>query len=120
LGFLERSSARVTVFPRLVLVFVWLFGGDYLSRAFGSSLVPLFGFVFLPLTTLAVAFGMNTLGEPAKMEPLGWFLVALALAVDLGIIGGSRRMTVEWRVRRKDRETRRVFRIGGRAKGDDD
>ena len=106
------------VFPRLALFLVWLFGGDYVSRAFGSLVIPLLGFVFLPLTTLAVAFGMNTLGKPDQMEPAGWVLVAIALAVDLGIIGGSRRMTVEWRVRRNDRETRRVLRLGGRDSGD--
>ncbi|HEX6764633.1 MAG TPA: hypothetical protein VF103_04125, partial [Polyangiaceae bacterium] len=97
-------------FPRLALLSVWLFGGDYVSRVYGSFIIPLLGLILLPLTTLTVAFGMNTLGKPDQMEPAGWVLVVLALAADLGILGGSRRMTVEWRVRRNDRETRRVLR----------
>jgi hypothetical protein len=107
------------VFPRLALLSVWLFGGDYLSRVYGTWVIPLVGWLVLPLTTLAVAFGMNTLGEPDRMEPLGWVLVALALAVDLGIIGGSRRMRVEWRFRRGKRETRRVVELGGRGAKDE-
>ena len=108
------------VFPRLALFFVWLFGGDYLARVYEYWIIPVIGWFLLPLTTLAVAFGMNSMGQPGKMEPVGWVLVALALAADLGLIGGSRRATIEWRVRRKDRETRRVFRIGGRRPGDGD
>ena len=106
------------VFPRLALFLVWLFGGDYLSRAYEHWLVPLVGWLLLPLTTLTVAFAMNTLGEPGKIEPLGWLLIALALAADLGLIGGSRRATVEWRVKRKDGETRRRIQIGGRGPRD--
>ncbi len=74
-------------FPRFALFLVWFFGGDYLTRAFDSWLFPLLGFFFLPLTTLAFAFGMNWLGSPTEMEPLGWVLVALAAAGDLGLIG---------------------------------
>jgi hypothetical protein len=43
--------------------------------------------LFLPLTTLVFAFGMNSLGSPNQMEPLGWVLVAVAAAADLGLIG---------------------------------
>jgi hypothetical protein len=78
-------------FPRAALVLVWLFGGNYLARAYDHWIWPLLGFFFLPLTTLAFAFGMNTLGRPGQMEPLGWLLVALAAAADLGIIGSSSR-----------------------------
>jgi hypothetical protein len=78
-------------FPRAALVLVWLLGGNYLARAYDHWIWPLLGFFFLPLTTLAFAFGMNTLGRPGQMEPLGWLLVGLAAAADLGIIGSSGR-----------------------------
>ena len=78
-------------FPRLACFLVWFFGGSYFSRAFDGWLVPLLGFIFLPLTTLAFAFGMNTLGDPNEMEPLGWLLVLIALAADLGLLGGGAR-----------------------------
>jgi hypothetical protein len=76
-------------FPRLACFLVWFFGGSYFSRAFDGWLLPLLGFFFLPLTTLAFAFGMNTLGEPGQMEPLDWLLVLVALASDLGLWRGG-------------------------------
>jgi hypothetical protein len=75
------------LFPRVALFLVWLLGGNYLERAYEHWLFPLLGFLFLPLTTLVFAFGMNSLGAPNQMEPLGWVLVAVAAAADLGLIG---------------------------------
>ncbi|HEY3495530.1 MAG TPA: hypothetical protein VGK73_12625 [Polyangiaceae bacterium] len=90
------------VFPRLALVLLWLFGGDYLGRAYESWIFPVLGFVFLPLTTLAFAFGMNSLGSPTQMEPLGWVLVALAAAADLGLIGRGAKDAQGYRERDRD------------------
>ena len=75
------------IFPRLILVLVWLFS-DYLGRAYETVIWPLLGFLFLPLTTLAYAFAINANGSVE-----GWYLAAVVVAVliDLGIIGGSRR-----------------------------
>jgi hypothetical protein len=84
-------------FPRLALFLVWLFGGDYLSRPFDHWVWPLIGFFCLPLTTLAFAFGMNSVGAPGAMEPLGWLLVGLAAAMDLGLLGGSGHSARRWR-----------------------
>ena len=94
------------LFPRVALFLVWLFGGDYVSRAFEHWLYPLLGFFFLPLTTLAFAFGVNSIGAPGAMDPLGWLLVLLGLAGDLGLLRGSQSAAVDWRVKRKDREWR--------------
>jgi hypothetical protein len=41
-------------FPRLALVLLFLFS-NYLQRAYHGLLLPLVGFLFLPLTTLAYA-----------------------------------------------------------------
>ncbi len=76
-------------FPRIACFLVWFFGNGYFTRAFGSFLWPLLGFFFLPLTTLAFAFGMNSLGDPGEMTPLGWLLVVVALAGDLGLLRGG-------------------------------
>lgn len=75
------------IFPRLVLVLIWLFS-NYLGRAYETVLWPVLGFLFLPLTTLAYAFAINSNGSVE-----GWYLgaVVLAVLIDLGIIGGSRR-----------------------------
>lgn len=90
-------------FPRVALFLVWFFGGGYLERAFDAWLWPLLGFFFLPLTTLAFAYGVNSLGRPGDMPPLGWLLVALAAAADLGILGGGGRSANRWQSDRTDR-----------------
>jgi hypothetical protein len=78
-------------FPRFAVFLVWLFGGNYLTRAFDSFIWPLLGFLFFPLTTLAFAYGMNSIGNPREMEPLGWVLVVIALVMDVGLIGNGGR-----------------------------
>ena len=89
-------------FPRVALFLVWLFGEDYFARAFGSFIWPLLGFFFLPLTTLAFAFGMNSLGRHGEMSPLGWLLVIVALAGDLGLWRGGAHGAQAFRGRRGD------------------
>ena len=73
-------------FPRLVLVLVFLFGSGYLGRAFQTSLWPILGFIFMPLTTLAYAFAKNQNGDVSGIYLV---LVVIAVLIDLGIIGGS-------------------------------
>lgn len=80
-------------FPRLALFLVWLLGDGYLGRAFEHWVFPLLGFLFLPLTTLAFAFAMNTLSPPGDVAPLGWVLIVLAGLFDLGLLGGGHRAT---------------------------
>jgi hypothetical protein len=87
-------------FPRVALFLVWLLGGNYLSRAYENWLWPLLGFVFLPLTTLAFAFGMNSLSVHGDLKPLGWLLVGIAAAIDLGLLGGGGRSAQRWQKRR--------------------
>jgi hypothetical protein len=89
-------------FPRVALFLVWFFSADYFSRAFGTWLWPLLGFFFLPLTTLAFAFGTNTLSRPGEMSPVGWLLVIVALAGDLGLLRGGAHGARAFRSRRGD------------------
>ncbi|HEX6766668.1 MAG TPA: hypothetical protein VF103_14340 [Polyangiaceae bacterium] len=84
-------------FPRLALFLVWLFGGNYLARAYDSSIFPLLGFLFLPTTTLAFAFGVNSLSPPGHMSPLGWLITGLAVLVDIGLLGGGGKSASKWR-----------------------
>jgi hypothetical protein len=74
-------------FPRLMLVLVWFFS-DYLGRAYETVLWPLLGFFFLPLTTLAWAFAVNSTGGAVSGGYLA--LVVVAVVVDLGLVGGGR------------------------------
>jgi len=75
--------------PRLALFLTWMFG-NYLERAFNGVAViwPILGFLFMPVTTLAYAFSMNTWGE---IRGLGTVLVIVAVLIDIGMLGASRR-----------------------------
>jgi uncharacterized membrane protein len=81
-------------FPRVILILVWLFS-NYLDRAYHNMLWPLLGFIFLPLTTLAYAWALNTGGGSIQ----GLYLVAVVVAVllDLGLLGGGGWSRRRWR-----------------------
>jgi hypothetical protein len=71
--------------PRIVFIILWFFTG-FFDKVFQTFLWPLLGFLFLPLTTLAYAWSMNTYHSIH-----GWGLAALLLgfAIDIGAIGGG-------------------------------
>jgi hypothetical protein len=76
----------VLLFPRVALVLMWLFS-TYLQRAFHGGLVlPVLGFIFLPLTTIVYAWELNS-GMPTAGINLLWLLVAVI--IDLGGLGGG-------------------------------
>jgi hypothetical protein len=88
-------------FPRFALFLVWLLGGSYVERAFGGWLMPLLGFFFLPLTTLAFAYSRHSLSFAGELTPLGWLVVIIALFIDVGLLGGSRESAKRWRETRR-------------------
>ena len=71
--------------PRFAILLV-VFFSDYIGRAYQSPLWPFLGFFFMPLTTLAYAWAINSHGSVD-----GGYLVVVVVAVliDWGIIGGS-------------------------------
>jgi len=77
--------------PRLAIALVFLFS-NYLEQAYETWIWPLLGFVFLPLTTLAYAWAINTRGTVSGAHLA---VVVLAVLLDLGLIGGSSR--ARWR-----------------------
>jgi hypothetical protein len=72
--------------PRVVMIVLWLFS-DYLGRAYDSWILPLIGFFLLPTTTLAYAVATN---EDGGFRSWGAVLVIVAVALDLGMLGGGR------------------------------
>ena len=77
----------VLMFPRIVLVCMFLLS-DYLSRAYHGLIIPLLGFFFLPTTTLAYAWLVNT---HRPIEGINLVILVVAVIVDLGGIGGGAR-----------------------------
>jgi hypothetical protein len=71
--------------PRVTLALVVLFS-SYIGRAYQSTLWPLLGFFFMPLTTLAYAWAINSHGS---VDGGYLVVVVLAILIDLGIVGGS-------------------------------
>ena len=71
--------------PRFAILLV-VFFSDYIGRAYETGFWPFIGFLFMPLTTLAYAWAINSGGSVA-----GVYLVVVVIAVllDLGVIGGS-------------------------------
>jgi hypothetical protein len=72
-------------FPRIALVLLFLLS-NYLQRAYHGLLLPLVGFLFLPLTTLAYAWMANT-GRPTTGVNL--IILVVAVVIDLGSLGGT-------------------------------
>ncbi len=75
------------VTPRLAIVFVVIFG-DYIGRAYDTLVWPVLGFLFMPTTTLAYAWAINSRGS---VEGFQLVVVVIAVLIDLGMIGGSAR-----------------------------
>ena len=71
--------------PRFAIVLVMIFS-DYIGRAFEAMVWPFLGFLFMPLTTLAYAWAINSRGS---LEGFQLAIVVIAILVDLGLIGGS-------------------------------
>ena len=72
-------------FPRIALVLLFLFS-NYLQRAYHGLLVPLLGFLFLPLTTLAYAWMSNSRQPIAGINLV---ILLITVVVDLGGLGGG-------------------------------
>jgi hypothetical protein len=72
-------------FPRLAIILVVIFS-DYIGHAYQTVIWPLLGFIFMPLTTLAYAWAINSRGSVAGFHLV---VVVLAVLIDLGILGSG-------------------------------
>lgn len=72
--------------PRLALILMWIFRNGWLDRAFDSFIVPLLGFIFLPLTTV-----IYVLVYPGGLSGFDWVLLVVGVLIDLGSYGSGAR-----------------------------
>ena len=77
----------VLAFPRIVLVLMWLLSNT-LDRAYHGLLIPVLGFIFLPITTIVYAW-MVTSGLP--MQGFNLVILVIAVLLDAGSHGGGMR-----------------------------
>jgi hypothetical protein len=75
----------ILIFPRVALVLMFLFS-HYLERAYHGILLPFIGFIFLPLTTIAYAWMVNT-GRP--IADINLVILIIAVVIDLGGLGSG-------------------------------
>jgi hypothetical protein len=77
----------ILAFPRVALVLLWLFS-NYLDRAYHGLLIPLLGFIFLPITTIAYAWMMNS---HLPIQGVNLVILIVAVLLDVGSHGGGAR-----------------------------
>ena len=75
----------IVAFPRIMLVLMFLLS-NYLQRAYHGLILPLLGFIFLPLTTIAYAWMVNT---RRPLQGINLLILLVAIVVDLGGLGGG-------------------------------
>jgi hypothetical protein len=75
----------VLAFPRIVLVLMFLLS-NYLQRAYHGLILPLLGFLFLPLTTLAYAWMVNS---KLPLEGVNLLILLVAVIIDVGGLSGG-------------------------------
>lgn len=71
--------------PRFAILVV-VFFSNYIGRAYETVFWPFVGFLFMPLTTLAYAWAINSRGS---VEGVHLVVVVIAVLMDMGVIGGS-------------------------------
>lgn len=72
-------------FPRIALILIFLLS-NYLQRAYHGLLLPILGFIFLPLTTLVYAWLVNS---RLPIAGLNLLILIIAVVIDVGSLGGG-------------------------------
>ena len=75
----------VLAFPRVVLLAMF-FLSTYLQRAYQGLLIPVLGFIFLPLTTLVYAWLVNS---HLPLVGVNVIILIVAVLIDVGGLGGG-------------------------------
>jgi hypothetical protein len=69
------------MFPRLLMAVLWFFT-DWFSGVFSSTLWPVLGFIFLPVTTLWYSVVFNKYG--GEWSTFNIVLLVIAIMIDMG------------------------------------
>jgi hypothetical protein len=72
--------------PRFAIVLIVIFS-DWLGGAYKTVTVPLLGFLFMPMTTLAYAWAWYH--GNGSIHGFGLVIVVVAVLIDLGLVGGG-------------------------------
>ena len=75
----------VLAFPRVILAFLFFFS-NYLERAYHGLIIPVLGFIFLPLTTIVYAWLVNS---HLPLAGINLLILIVAVVIDVGGLGGG-------------------------------
>jgi len=75
----------ILLFPRLILVLMWLFS-NILDKAYNGLVLPLLGFIFLPITTIVYAWMVT---NHLPLQGFNLILLIVAVLLDAGSHGGG-------------------------------
>lgn len=81
----------VLMFPRIILLLMF-FLSNYLWRAYHGYLIPLLGFIFLPITTIVYAWLVN---NGYQLNGVNAIILIVAVLLDVGSHGAG------WRSRNR-------------------
>lgn len=73
-------------FPRVAIVLLWLFT-NFFAGVYHNVVVPVLGFLFLPLTLIVYTYLQKTTPGPLGTQQLIFLFIAVIL--DLGLVGGG-------------------------------
>lgn len=73
-------------FPRIAIVLLWLFT-NFFNGVYHGLLLPLLGFIFLPLTLIVYTY--LTKGQGGHLTTQGLVFLFIAVILDLGLVGGG-------------------------------
>ena len=70
----------ILLFPRVILFLMWLLS-HMLERAYHGMLIPVLGFIFLPITTIVYAWMVNS---HMRLEGFNLLILVVAVLLDAG------------------------------------
>lgn len=72
-------------FPRVAILLLWFFT-NFFTGVYREILLPLLGFIFLPLTLIVYTYILNRHASIYATQSLVFLFIAVIL--DLGLVGG--------------------------------
>ncbi|HJY07968.1 MAG TPA: hypothetical protein VJ323_16735 [Bryobacteraceae bacterium] len=81
-------AVLVVAFPRIAIVLLYFFT-NFFSGIYHSFLIPILGFVFLPLTLIAYTYLLDAHMPVNSVSSL--VVLFIAIILDLGLVGGATR-----------------------------
>ena len=73
-------------FPRVAIVLLWFFT-TFFNGLYQGIIIPVLGFLFLPLTLIVYTFLQRSSHGPLSTQSLVFLFIAVV--IDLGLVGGG-------------------------------